>query len=237
MATATSTNSIPTTEIPRHQETQFVGIYFDADRAKQQIAKHWKWIMAGGVASVVAGVLALLAPVLATAAVATFIPVLLLVVGCVNLMAPMFAPDGMKLDSFLIGVVQVLLAAVMAFYPFASVLSMTILIASVFMVEGIVRIGLAIAAREVPGWGWTLASGICTVALSGLIIAGLPGAALWVIGILVGVNMITNGGARIGLAVEGRKLAKAETQYPVARLTKGVVSAVAKAAAFPCAGI
>ena len=168
--------------------------------------------MAGGVASVVAGTMALFAPVLATATIATFIAILLLAVGFVNLLAPIFAPDGMKLDSFLIGIVQVLLAAVMAFYPFQSIGSMTLLIASVFMVEGILRIGFAIAARKLPGWGWALFSGISTVVLSGVILAGLPEAALWVIGLLVGVNMLTNGGARIGLAFEGRRLAKAESE-------------------------
>ena len=213
MATATTPITTPATKAANNnQEAQIVGVYVDAEQAKQKIAKHWKWIMAGGVVSVAAGALALFAPVLATATVAIFIATLLLVVGCMNLTAPIFAPDGMKLDSFLIGIVQVLLAAVMAFYPFQSVLSMTILVAAVFMVEGVVRIGLSIAAREVPGWGWSLFSGICTVVLSGLIIAGLPAAALWVIGMLVGVNMITNGGARIGLAVEGRKLAKAESE-------------------------
>ena len=126
MATATTPCTNPTLEAPaNNQDTQVVGIYIDADQAKQEIAKNWKWILAGGIASVVTGILAIMAPVLATAAVAMFIAALLLVVGSINLAGLFFAPSGTKLESLLIGVVQVLLAAVMAFYPLASIVSLT----------------------------------------------------------------------------------------------------------------
>lgn len=189
-----------------------VTVEFDPVEAVREIAKNWGWILAAGIVSAIGGTLALFAPALATGTVAVFIASMLFVVGCVNLAGIFFADKGMKLDSFLVGTVQVLMAAVMAFYPFESLISLTILVASVLMVDGIARMVLAWKARQVPGWGWTMASGVATIAMCVVILAGLPEASLWVIGVLVGVNLIMNGAARIAVAIEARKVAKAMTE-------------------------
>ena len=172
-----------------------LGIVVDADKLRQEIAENWRWMLAGGILAVAGGAAALLAPVLATG------------VACFNLTGVFFAERGLKLESFLTGLVQVLLAAVMAFYPFASLMSMTVLIAAFMMAEGIVRIALAIQNRDLPGWGWTLGGGLATVATSVIVLAALPASSLWVIGILVGVSLLCSGATRIAIALEGRKIA------------------------------
>lgn len=176
------------------------------------IAKNWGWILTAGIISVVGGSLALLAPALATGVVGMFIATMLLLVGCMNLSGVFFAKSGLKLDSFLVGTVQVLMAAVMAFYPFASLTSLTLLIVAVLMVDGIARIALAWQGRNTSGWGWTLAGGLASLAMCAIIISALPLASFWVIGTLVGVSMIMNGAARIALAMEARKIAHPAAQ-------------------------
>ena len=47
------------------------------------------------------------------------------------------------------------------------------------------------------------ASGIVDLALATLVIVGLPGMANWVVGILVGINMVFGGLALIAMAVYG----------------------------------
>lgn len=183
--------------------------FADLKEVVHDVAKDWGWVLAAGIISVVGGTAALLAPVLATGIVGTLIAATLLVVGCFNLGGTFFAQKGMRLEAFLTGVVQVLLAAVMAFYPFASLMSLTILIAGFMLAEGIVRIVLAYQAREMPGWGWVMAGGIAAVAASVIVIGSLPLATFWVIGILVGVNLISGGAARIAIAMAARKVAKA----------------------------
>lgn len=197
----------PTTE--QTPSIDYVGVVIDATKATQEIAKNWGWILAAGIISVVGGVAALMAPVLATGVTATFIAATLLVVGCVNLAGVFYAEKGLKLESFLTGVVQVLLSAVMAFYPFASLMSMTMLIAAFMLADGIIRSVLAVQNRDLAGWGWTLAGGLASIATSVIVVTALPGASFWVIGVLVGVNLISIGVARIGVALEGRKIANA----------------------------
>jgi uncharacterized membrane protein HdeD (DUF308 family) len=53
-------------------------------------------------------------------------------------------------------------------------------------------------------WGWVLASGISDLILAAIIILGWPISAVWVLGLLVGVNLITSGWAIVMAALAGR---------------------------------
>jgi uncharacterized membrane protein HdeD (DUF308 family) len=53
-----------------------------------------------------------------------------------------------------------------------------------------------------------LASGIVDLILAALIISGWPGTAGWVLGLIVGVNLITSGIAIIMVAVTARRFVR-----------------------------
>ena len=58
-------------------------------------------------------------------------------------------------------------------------------------------------------WGWMLISGIIDLILAGIIFAGLPGTAVWALGLLVGINMVFGGMALIAMAMAARHPAAA----------------------------
>ena len=70
--------------------------------------------------------------------------------------------------------------------PVQGALTLTIVVGAYFLAEGIFTIMYALAHRRELSerWGWLLASGVVDLILAGLIIAGLPGSALWAIGLL-----------------------------------------------------
>ncbi len=51
-----------------------------------------------------------------------------------------------------------------------------------------------------------LFSGLVDIALAGLIISGLPGSAVWVIGLLVGINLVMMGLSIVMLSLGCRRL-------------------------------
>jgi uncharacterized membrane protein HdeD (DUF308 family) len=53
-------------------------------------------------------------------------------------------------------------------------------------------------------WGWMLASGIIDVGLAVLLFIGLPGTALWALGLILGINLIFGGWALIFMALHAR---------------------------------
>jgi uncharacterized membrane protein HdeD (DUF308 family) len=56
-------------------------------------------------------------------------------------------------------------------------------------------------------WGWMLASGIVDLVLGIVLFAGLPGSALWALGLLIGINMLFGGFALIAMALHARPAA------------------------------
>jgi uncharacterized membrane protein HdeD (DUF308 family) len=53
-----------------------------------------------------------------------------------------------------------------------------------------------------------LASGIADLILAGIIIAGWPSTATWILGLLVGINLITSGAAIISVALAAREVVR-----------------------------
>lgn len=89
----------------------------------------------------------------------------------------------------------------LAFYPLSGVFTLTLMVALLFIFQGVVEFGMAFRLRPRDGWGWMLFSAIVSTIAGIMILAGLPGTGTWVIGVLVGVNMITSGWAYLSLAL------------------------------------
>ena len=53
-------------------------------------------------------------------------------------------------------------------------------------------------------WSWLLVACIMDLLIAGVIIVGLPGSALWAVGLLVGINLLFGGASLIGMALAAR---------------------------------
>ena len=58
----------------------------------------------------------------------------------------------------------------------------------------------------VGAWGWMLVSGIVDLLLVVVVFAELPGSALWVLGILLGINLTIGGIALVAMALQARSI-------------------------------
>ena len=74
--------------------------------------------------------------------------------------------------------------------PIQGALTLTILLTIMFFLEGIFKIFMAASLRQYINWGWVLLSGILSLAMAAIIYSGWPGTATWLIGLLVGINML-----------------------------------------------
>ena len=89
--------------------------------------------------------------------------------------------------------------------PLEGALALTIVLAAFLVVEGIFKIIMAMRVRDHDGWGWLLASGILSVTLGVLIWAQWPASGLWVIGLLVGIQLLFTGWSLVMLALAARR--------------------------------
>ncbi len=172
------------------------------------LRKHWVLFLVEGIVLLVLGIAAILLPVIATITFTILIGWLFLISGGVGLATTLWmrhAPGfWWSLLSALIGIVAGIL---LLLWPMTGSLSLTLVLSAFFIVEGVASIMYAIEHRnQLSGrWGWMLLSGIVDLILAGIIIAGLPGSALWALGLLVGINLIFGGVAMIGMALAARQ--------------------------------
>jgi uncharacterized membrane protein HdeD (DUF308 family) len=80
------------------------------------------------------------------------------------------------------------------------------MLASLFLIEGILDIVLFFNMRSMRGSSWVLADGIITLLLGLMIYLQWPSSSGWAIGTLVGVSMIISGVTRVMLSLAVRKV-------------------------------
>ncbi len=86
-------------------------------------------------------------------------------------------------------------------------LSLTLVLAAFFLAQGVTQIFASLSHRRVlKSWGWVLLSGVVDLILAGIIMSGWPETSAWVIGILVGVNLLMVGISLIMTAIAGREV-------------------------------
>lgn len=162
---------------------------------------HRGWFIFLGIALIVIGAAAVAFPFVATIAAKTVIGWLFLIGGVVQIV---HAFSTQKWSAFfldlVVGVLYFLAGAWMAFFPFAGIITLTIFLAVLFVIEGVIEIAMGFRVRPASGWMWVLISGIIAIAAGLLILAGLPSTAVWAIGLLVGINLIFSGISYLSLA-------------------------------------
>jgi uncharacterized membrane protein HdeD (DUF308 family) len=105
----------------------------------------------------------------------------------------------------LIGIVYVAGGVYLALNPGLSLESLTLVLAVIFFVQGLLRIVFFFQERSLPGVGWVLFDGVMTVLLGFLIMRSWPQSSQWAIGTIVGANLCVSGATRLMLSVSARK--------------------------------
>jgi uncharacterized membrane protein HdeD (DUF308 family) len=174
------------------------------------IRAHWKLLTFQGSAMVILGICAVAAPVLATVAVDIYVGWLFLLSGVFGLVA-MFSMGSVSsfLWTFISAALAVVVGVLLIWKPIEGAYSLTFLLTAFFVAEGIFQIAASLGYRDIMpnSWGWMLASGISDLLLAAVIIWAWPTSAVWMLGLIVGVNLITSGVATVVTALSVRDAA------------------------------
>jgi len=164
------------------------------------------WSIVWGVLLIVFGMLAVGSPLLAAVAVNVFVAWLIVLAGVVHLILAFQAHRaGSFIWKLLVGLAYLFFGAYLIIHPLAGVASLTLLLGSLFLVEGILDIAMFFKVRPMRGSSWVLIDGIITLLLGLMIYLQWPSSSVWAIGTLVGVSMIISGIARVMMSFAVRK--------------------------------
>jgi len=174
------------------------------------LGAHWKWFLAEGVVLVILGLLAVMTPFIAGVAATLFIGWLFLFAGVSGLI---FTYKERTAPGFwwalLSSAIAVLAGLSLISNPLVGLFSLTFVLIAYFLIDGVLTImlGLGYRGHAPQRWQWVVFSGVIDLILAALLISGLPGTALWAVGLLVGIDLAFGGASIIAMALAAHKAA------------------------------
>ena len=173
---------------------------------RETIRRRSIWFMIQGGFLVLAGLVALISPLFAS----TFFVVVL---GWMLVLAGLAQGIGLigatGVHYFWLQLISAALAVLVGFLlisrPEAGLVAATLLMVAYFLVDGLQRVVFALMIRPMRNWGWMLLSGIIGIVLALVLVWKLPEAAGWLIGLMLGIELISVGGAMAYLAWDLRR--------------------------------
>jgi uncharacterized membrane protein HdeD (DUF308 family) len=154
------------------------------------------WYLIQSILMILGGILALIYPIVSSVAVVLFLGWILIISGIVQGISLIGAQNVPNFWLQLISVaLSVIVGVLFVRHPGEGLLTLTLLLIVFFMVEGISKLIFALTIRPFPNWGWVLASGIIGILLSFYLWSSLPITAVWLLGMLLGIQLICEGAA------------------------------------------
>lgn len=157
-----------------------------------RLSKGWAVVL------IIIGFFALALPFEAGVAVAIAVGILVMAAGIIHLAGSFAARTaGGFFWRLLVGCIYLIAGAYIFLHARLSLVSITLFLAILFLVEGIFHLATYFQLRKAPGSGWLLFDGIVTLILAFLIWRSWPASAVWAVGTLLGVNLLISGFTRL----------------------------------------
>lgn len=166
------------------------------------------WFFLGGALSILVGFCAIGAPYVFSQILTQLLGAFCLVSGVVGLFLAIFGKDrSHRFSSGFSGLIRIAAGYALFVYTAAGMQMITLILAGVFLAEGIICVATAFRMRENSAWIWLFLNGVTALILGGMIYARWPLDGLWVIGLLYGIQSIFSGTTLVMLALAARRSA------------------------------
>jgi uncharacterized membrane protein HdeD (DUF308 family) len=149
------------------------------------------WLTAAGALAIVAGIVAIAVPAIASVTTTLFVGWVLMFAGiAMGVHAFSRRSRGRVSLELLNAALAFLVGFLLVLFPHSGTLTLTFLLAVWFFATGTMLLLGATQLRGLPGVGWMALNGGLSILLGILIVADLPSSADWAIGLLVGLNLL-----------------------------------------------
>jgi len=171
-----------------------------------EIRSSWGWFLFFGIVLIICGAICIMGNIAATWVTVVVFGWMLLVAGVFALIQ---AFQVHTWSGFFIYFLSALLRGFTGYllirYPNVGAVSLTLILASFFVVGGLFR-ATGAAMLKFPNWGWVTASGVLAFALGIMLLVQLPASSIWFIGFAIGVDMIFDGVSLLAMATAVHRL-------------------------------
>lgn len=158
-----------------------------------------------GAILIVLGIVAIALPAVSTIFAETWFALILISAGAAKLVyAFQTRNSGGFVWKLVLSILYIATGVMLFVYPLTGVLTLTLLLGSFLLTEGLFELILAFQLRGQQNWTSVLVDGIITLLLAGMIWFQWPFDAPWLIGTLVGVSVLFTGISRVMLSLNAR---------------------------------
>lgn len=175
------------------------------DFNKSEINKSINGSLIIGILLIILGIVAIAQPTVSTIFAETWFALILASAGVAKLVyAFQTRNDGGFAWKLLLGILYIATGVMLFVNPLTGIITLTLLLGSFLLTEGVFELILAFRLRPQQNWTWALGNGIITLLLGAMIWFQWPFNAPWLIGTLVGVSVLFTGVSRVMLSLSAR---------------------------------
>lgn len=178
-------------------------------RFSQELGRASGWLVFLGIILLIGGVALLVTPLIGGIVVTTWVAAVFVIAGIFQLIHA-FQVRGWKAGVWhtISGLVYLVGGLLAFFNPLAGAVALTFVLGLTFIVDGVVRIMLALGSRPQDHWGWILFGGIISVLVGLYVLMAVTSApaSLMILGIFAGISFIFEGIAFLMLGMGARSL-------------------------------
>lgn len=147
-----------------------------------------------GVLMVILGIVAIARPVYATIASTLVFGWLFIVAGIAQIVYAFRSRGaGQIIWKLLLGVLYLGAGIIVLSNVFSGAIALTLVLGITIFVQGVIQVILAFEIRPARNWGWVLLGGILGIILGIFIWSEWPFNAIWLLGLWVGINLLSDG--------------------------------------------
>jgi uncharacterized membrane protein HdeD (DUF308 family) len=174
------------------------------------LGRHWGWVLAFGIITLLVGIVTLAWPGRTLIVVAVLFGIQLVIMGIFRFVAAFAAGDvggGTRVLYALLGVLSLIIGLYALRHVLITLLALALLLGIFWIVSGAVELFNALAHSEVQHRGWLIFMGLLSV-VAGIIVLAYPGISLVTLAIVLSIWLLIYGAMEIVVAFRIRSLAR-----------------------------
>ena len=175
-----------------------------------RLGRHWGWVLAYGIVTLLAGIAVLVWPRETLLVVAVLFGIHLIFSGMFRFVAALATEDltgGTRVLLALLGVMSVIVGLWAVRHALITLLALIVFLGIFWVINGAIEVFTALSHRESRERGWTVAMGLLSV-VAGIIVLAFPGLTLLGLAVILGIWLLVFGVMETMLALRIRKAAR-----------------------------
>ena len=173
-----------------------------------QVGRHWGWVLAYGILTVLAGVAVLAWPSETLLVIAVLFGVQLIISGIFRFVGALASDDltgGTRVMLALLGVLSIIIGLWAVRHAVLTLVALIVFLGIFWVINGLIEIFAALSHRDMPDRGWSVLMGVLS-AIAGVIVLAYPGLTLVGLAVILGIWLLVFGILEIIAAFRLRRL-------------------------------